>query len=161
VPAPPSAEPPSPVFGVTPESVVEGESGVAVPVGNTLMTKDRTPAKVPPAPLPLPAAVDPNAFAPEPDNLIADHAAPISEIKPEYPPEAMRLGIEGQVKLRVAVDRQGNVRWVRVVKPLGYGLDETAKLSASRLIRFKPARTFDGRLVDEVIPYTYTFRLSD
>ena len=157
-PVPPGAEPPPPVFGVTPESVIAGESGVAVPVGNTLMTKDRTPAKAPPAP--LPPAPDPNAFAPEPDNLIADHAAVVSEVKPEYPPEARRLGIEGQVQLRIAVDRHGNVRWVRVVKPVGYGLDETAKLGASRL-KFKPARTYDGRLVDEVVPYTYKFHLSD
>ena len=88
-PAPPSAEPPLPVFGVTPESVIEGESGVAVPVGNTLMTKDRTPAKAPPAP--LPPAVDPNAFAPVADNLICEHAARVIEVKPDYPPEARRL----------------------------------------------------------------------
>jgi len=157
-PAPPSAEPPPPVFGVTPESVVEGESGVAVPVGNTLMTKDRTPAKAPPAP--LPPAVDPNAFAPEPDNLICEHATRVIDIKPDYPPEAQRLRIEGQVKLRVAIDRQGNLRWARVIKSMGYGMDEAAKQGLARS-KFKPARTCDGRIVDQVVTFTYTFQLPD
>ena len=157
-PAPPSVEPPPPVFGVTPESVVEGESGVAVPVGNTLMTKDRTPAKEPPAP--LPPAVDPNAFAPVADNLICEDAARVLEVKPDYPPEARRLQIEGQVKIRVAIDRQGNMRWVRVIKSPGYGMDEAAKLGLARS-KFKPARACDGRLVDQIITYTYTFQLQD
>lgn len=157
-PAPPSAEPPPVVFGVTPESVVEGESGVAVPVGNTLMTKDRTPAKEPPAP--LPPAVDPNAFAPVADNLIAEDAARIVEVKPEYPAEARRLQIEGQVKLRVAIDRQGNIRWTRVIKSAGYGMDEAAKQGLART-KFRPARAYDGRAVNQVITLTYTFQLRD
>jgi protein TonB len=157
-PATPNAEPPPPVFGVTPESVVEGESSVAVPVGNTLMTKDRTPAKAPPAP--LPPAVDPNAFAPVTDNLVCQHAALVSEVKAEYPPEARRLGIEGQVQLRVAVDRQGNVRWSRVIKSAGYGLDEAAIQALSRS-KFKPAHACDGRVVDQVVPWTYTFHIAD
>ena len=137
-PAPPGAEPP--------------------PVGNTLMTKDRTPAKTPPAP--LPPAPDPNAFAPVADNLICEHAARVVEVKPDYPPEARRLQIEGQVKVRVAVDRQGNVRWSRVVKSAGYGRDEAAKQGAART-PFKPAHACDGRVVDQIITLTYTFRLSD
>jgi TonB family C-terminal domain len=146
------------VFGVTPESVVEGESAVAVPVGNTLMTKDRTPAKAPPAP--LPPTVDPNAFAPVADNLVCEDAARVVEVKPEYPAEARRLQIEGQVKLRVAIDRQGNVRWARVIKSAGYGLDEAAKLGLART-KFKPAHACDGRMVDQVVTLTYTFELRD
>jgi len=157
-PVAPSSEPPPPVFGVTPESVIEGESGVAVPVGNTLMTKDRTPAKAPPAP--LPPAVDPNAFAPVADNMVCQHAALASEVKADYPPEARRLGIEGQVQLRVAVDRQGNVRWSRVIKSAGYGLDEAAMQALSRS-KFKPAHACDGRVVDQVVPWTYTFHIAD
>ena len=152
---PPNVEPPPPVFGVTPESVVEGESGVAVPVGNTLMTKDRTPGKAPPAP--LPPAGDPNAFAPVADNLVCQAAAMASEVKADYPPEARRLGIEGRVQLRVAVDRQGNVRWTRVIKSAGYGLDEAAKQALARS-KFKPAHSCDGRVVDQVIPWIYTFQ---
>jgi periplasmic protein TonB len=154
-PAPPGAEPPPPVFGVTPESVVEGESGIAVPVGNTLTTNDRTPAKAPPAP--LPPAVAPDAFAPVADNLVCQPAAMASEVKADYPPEARRLGIEGRVQLRVGVDRQGNVRWTRVIKSAGYGLDEAAKQALARS-KFRPAHSCDGRVVDQVIPWTYTFQ---
>jgi periplasmic protein TonB len=159
-PAAPNAEPPTPVFGVTPESVVQGESAVAVPVGNTLMTKDRTPAKAPPAP--LPPAVDPNAFAPVEDNLVCQPASKDADkfVEASYTPEARRLGIEGRVQLRLGIDRHGNVRWARVIKSVGYGLDEAAKQALSRS-KFKPARTCDGRLVDAVIPWTYTFQLSE
>jgi TonB family protein len=157
-PASPSAEEAKPVFGVTPESVVDGESSVAVPVGNTLMTKDRTPAKTPPAP--LPPAPDPDAFAPVADDLICQPAAkdPDRFVTAAYPPEAERLGIEGKVQLRVGVDRHGNVRWTRVIKSAGYGMDEAAKQALSRS-KFKPARTCDGRFVDHVIPWTYTFQV--
>jgi TonB family protein len=144
------------VFGVTPESVIEGESAVAVPVGNTLMTKDRTPAKKPLAPLP---AADPSEFAPVADNQVCQHADkdPDKFVTAPYPAEAERLGIEGKVLLRLGIDRQGNVRWARVIKSAGYGLDEAAKQALSRS-KFKPARTCDGRTVDQVIPWTYTFQ---
>jgi protein TonB len=154
-PAPPTAEPPPPVFGVTAESVVAGESAVAVPIGNTLMTKDRTPAKA--APLPLPAA-DPDAFAPVADNLIAQFPASLGEVKAEYPEEAKRMGIEGRVKLRVSLDRQGHVRSVRVAKRAGNGFDEAAKQALMRM-RFSPARTADGRAVDWEFTYDYGFEL--
>jgi TonB family protein len=122
------------------------------------MTKDRTPANEPPAP--LPPAVDPNAFAPVADNLVCEDAARIVEIKPDYPAEARRLQIEGQVKVRVAIDRQGNMRWARVIKSAGYGMDEAVKQTLPRQ-KFKPAHACDGRVVDQIITYTYTFRLQD
>jgi periplasmic protein TonB len=154
-PPPPTAQPAAPVFGVTPESVIPGESAVAVPVGNTLMTKDRTPAKGPPAP--LPPAPDPNAFAPAEDNLIAQHAAVLNEVVAEYPPEARRLGIEGRVVVRIAIDRKGNVRWTKVIRSAGHGMDEAA-MQALAKSRFRPARTADGRTVDQVITWKYEFQ---
>ena len=154
-PETPKVESAAPVFGVTPESVVEGESAVAVPVGNTLMTKDRTPSKTPPAPLPPPP--EPHAFAPVADHLVCQPAAMDNEVKAEYPAEARRLGIEGRVLLRVAIDRQGNVRWTRVIRPAGHGLDEAAQEALARS-KFRPARTCDCRVVDHIIPWTYTFQ---
>ncbi len=152
---PPKTEPVAPVFGVTPETVTQGESAVAVPVGNTLMTKDRTPAKAPPAP--LPPAPDPNVFAPVEDNLIAQHAAVLTEVVADYPSEARRLGIEGRVILRVAIDRKGNVRWTKVIRSAGHGMDEAA-MQALAKSRFRPARTVDGRVVDQVITWKYDFQ---
>jgi protein TonB len=105
----------------------------------------------------LPPAPDPNAFTPVEDTLICHPAVVSNEVKVEYPPEASRLGLEGRVVLRVAVDRQGNVRWTKVIRPVGHGMDEAAKQALGRF-KFRPARTCDGRIVDQVITYTYVFQ---
>ncbi|HMY59708.1 MAG TPA: energy transducer TonB, partial [Pseudomonadota bacterium] len=43
-----------------------------------------------------------------------------------YPEEARAKGIEGNVILRVSVTESGKVHDVKVIKGLGYGLDEAA-----------------------------------
>jgi TonB family protein len=70
-----------------------------------------------------------------------DVSAPIPIYKPEpaYSEEARKAKYEGTVLLRIVVDAQGNVnRDVRVVKPLGLGLDEKA-VQAVQTWKFKPA----------------------
>jgi len=63
------------------------------------------------------------------------------------------------VKIRVAIDRQGNMRWARVIKsPATAWTRPQARPGRSK---FKPARACDGRLVDQIITYTYTFQLQD
>jgi len=66
--------------------------------------------------------------------------------KPQYPQEAREKKIEGDVVLQVVFSASGEVRVMRVVQGLGYGLDEAAE-SAARQIRFHPA-TNDGQPVD-------------
>jgi TonB family protein len=58
---------------------------------------------------------------------------------PLYSAEAKRRAIEGIVTIRVALDTHGAVTAARVLRPLGYGLDENA-LVAVRHWRFRPAR---------------------
>jgi len=154
-PAEAAEEAAQPVFGVTEDSVVEGESPIAVPVGNTLMTEDRTPAKA--ASQPLPPAPPPPAFAPVDEDSVAEF--PEVSVKPEsvYPETARRMGIGGKVRLRVGIDRKGNVKTVRVIGKAGYGMDEEAA-RVVRLYKFKPARRADGTPVDFVITYNFTFR---
>jgi periplasmic protein TonB len=152
-PPPEPVDPSPPVFGVTLDSTVTGESSVAVPVGNTTMTPDRGPPK-PPAP--LPAAEGPPAFEPVPESFIAEHPRLLHEVKEKAPDEADRLGIEGQVVLKVGIDRRGAIRSVRVIKPAGYGFDEVATRAMWKF-KFTPARTNDGRAVDFLITYKYTF----
>jgi protein TonB len=154
-PAEAAEETAQPVFGVTEDSVVEGESPVAVPVGNTLMTEDRTPAKAPPQP--LPPAPPPPAFAPVDEDSVSEF--PEVSVKPEpvYPETARRMGIGGKVRLRVGIDRKGKVRSVRVIGKAGYGMDEEA-LRAMWLGKFKPARRADGTPVDLVITYNIVFQ---
>jgi TonB family protein len=150
------------VFGVTLDSTVTGEASMAVPVGQTLDTPDRTPR--PPAPPQQAVTEGPPAFAPVPDSFVAQMPLVLEKDPREkegdgtavFPPEAKRLGLEGQVVMRVGIDRHGVVRSVRVVKKAGYGFDEAASQSIRRY-KFSPARTNDGRPVDFLITFKYTF----
>ena len=154
-PAPSTEEPVQPVFGVTQDSVVPGDSPVAVPVGNTLMTKDRTLAKAPP--VPLPAAPPPPAFVPVDEESIAEWPMAKSEVKAKYPEIARRMGIGGKVLLRIGIDRKGNLKSVHVLRKVGYGMDEEA-VKAMWQFKFDPAKDAEGKPVDVVITYTHTFQ---
>jgi protein TonB len=151
-------DPVQPVFGVTQDSVVAGESPVVVPVGNTLMTKDRTLAKAPPPPLPPAPPLSPT-FEPVDDESIADWPKARLEVKPAYPAIAQRMGIGGKVQLRIEIDRKGNIKSVRVLRKVGYGMDEEA-VKAMWKFKFDPAKDADGKPVDVVITYTHVFQAS-
>jgi TonB family protein len=135
--------------------VVEGNSPVAVPVGNTLMTKERNQAP-PEPPRPLPRAEGPPAFNPVSELYIGDLARLVHEEKALYPVEALQLGIGGQVMLRVGISRQGTIHSVRVVRRAGHGFDEAA-VKAMWKFRFTPCRTKQGDAVDCLITYKYSF----
>ena len=152
-PAP--VEAPKPIFGVTEESVADGKGEVVVPVGNTVMTKDRELAKVPPPPLP-PAPPPAPVFQPVDEQFITDQPRVLSEVKPEYPPLAKRMNIEGRVILRIGIDRAGKVKSVRVVKGAGYGMDENA-VKAAWSVKWAPAKGSQREPVDIVITYAYQF----
>lgn len=62
----------------------------------------------------------------------------ISQSKPKYTEEARQNKIVGKVVLSVEFRADGTIGNVRVVRSLGYGLDENA-IAAARLIRFRPA----------------------
>jgi TonB family protein len=57
---------------------------------------------------------------------------------PEYTNEAVRANIEGLVTLEVDVDEKGTVAVLRVVKGLGFGLDENARKALAGW-KFQPA----------------------
>ncbi len=157
-PPPPPLESAPPVFGVTLDSVVLGDSGSAVPVGNAINTQPRS-AALPPR-VPPPGAIDgtANFFSPVSDDAIAEPAIALFEVKEDYPESARRMGFEGQVTLRVGIDRRGATRSVRVVRRAGHGFDEAA---ASALWRFKwtPARDRAHRALDCQITFLYKFEL--
>jgi TonB family protein len=155
-PAPPDDEPVKPVFGVTADSVVTGESPVAVPVGNTLMTKDREVAKAPPPPLPA-APPPPPTFAPVDEESVAEFPEATYKPEPPYPELARRMGVEGKVRLKLGIDRKGNVKSVSVLQKAGYGMEEAA-VKAAWMYKFKPARRPNGEPVDLYIPYVFNFR---
>ena len=57
---------------------------------------------------------------------------------PVYTVEARRLGIRGSVFVQAQFDADGNFEVLRIVRGLGYGLDENA-LAALQSWRFLPA----------------------
>jgi protein TonB len=78
----------------------------------------------------------------------------------DYPPEAKRLGIEGQVQVRLLVDDSGRVAQTKLLKGLGYGLDERA-VTLARKIRFKPARDTNDQPVATWITWSFNFELPE
>lgn len=68
-----------------------------------------------------------------------DGPAFLERISPVYPRLAQRLGKEGTVLLRLAIDARGTLTAVEVVERGGHGFDEAA-LAAVRGSRFRPAR---------------------
>ena len=73
-----------------------------------------------------------------------------------YTPDAKRLAIEGQIKIRLVVDENGRVVQRRVLTKLGYGLDEAAMEKAQEL-RFEPALDTNDKPVQSVVIWTFTF----
>jgi TonB family protein len=57
---------------------------------------------------------------------------------PEYTAEAKKKKIEGSVTLLIVVDKKGEVTNAKVIKGLGYGLDENAVVAVKEW-RYKPA----------------------
>jgi TonB family protein len=82
----------------------------------------------------------------------------LSKPTPIYTEEARKLKIEGDVLLEVEFSCTGTIRILRVVRGLGYGLDEAA-VRAAQQIRFKPAHD-SGQPVDSRATVNIIFRLA-
>ncbi len=78
--------------------------------------------------------------------------------KPVYTDQARQKKIEGEVLLEVVFTSSSEVRVLRVIRGLGYGLDETAQ-AAARQIRFRPARA-DGQPADFTATVHIRFELA-
>lgn len=77
---------------------------------------------------------------------------------PAYTDEARANKVQGEVLLEVEFTASGQVRVLRVVRGLGYGLDEMASRAAAQM-QFKPATSL-GRPVDFRANVQIVFRLS-
>lgn len=78
--------------------------------------------------------------------------------RPAYTDEARSRKIEGEVVLEVTFLASGEIGTLRVVRGLGFGLDESAE-AAARQIRFKPAQR-DGAAIDSVAVVHIAFELA-
>jgi protein TonB len=84
-------------------------------------------------------------------------AKAIQSVRPIYPPLALKMGMEGDVTLKIIVDPEGNVSRAEIVKSGGADFDEEA-LKAVKQSRFEPAQR-DGQNVPAEFTYIYKFRL--
>jgi len=84
-------------------------------------------------------------------------AKPVQTVRAFYPPIALRMGMEGDVTLRIEVDTEGKVTKAEITKSGGAGFDEEA-LKAVKQSRFEPAQR-DGKNVPAEFTYIYRFRL--
>jgi protein TonB len=158
-PPPPTAPPsedakPGPVrIGVSMSSTTTA-GGQAAPTGNTLYGKPPSQAGEPEGDSPPPSRryAPPSQLTSLPEPLGCDIP------KSEYPEEARRLGIEGEVKLRLVVDEDGVVKEVKVLRDPGHGFGPVAQRCAKAYCRFRPARK-NGEAVATEIPYTIRFEL--
>jgi len=81
----------------------------------------------------------------------------IYSVDPEFSDEARRAKYQGICVVSVIVDAQGNPQHVKVVRPLGMGLDEKA-VEAVRQYRFKPAY-YQGHPVAVEVNVEVNFRI--
>jgi protein TonB len=84
-------------------------------------------------------------------------AQPIQTARANYPPMALRRGLESDVTLKIEVDSQGNVTKAEIAKSGGGGFDEEA-LKAVKQSRFEPAQRDGGNIAAE-FTYVYRFRI--
>jgi protein TonB len=85
----------------------------------------------------------------------------LHEVKPIYPREAMRKGIQGRVVMDVVVQDDGTVGDVKVTQSLDtvYGLDAEAVKAAKQWL-FKPG-TKNGKPVPVKVELEMTFTLRE
>ncbi len=77
---------------------------------------------------------------------------------PAYPPRAARDRLEGTVRLRIHLDREGRVGQVEVVSSSGYPILDASAVRAVGSWRFDPATT-DGRPVGSILRLPVRFTL--
>ena len=78
--------------------------------------------------------------------------------RPGYTEEARRARVEGDIVLEALFSAAGNLRVLRVVRGLGYGLEQNA-IDAAAKIRFRPAKE-DGHAVDTVAMVRISFQMA-
>jgi TonB family protein len=79
----------------------------------------------------------------------------VHKVMPSYPIELRQQGVEGQVGLQVAVDEDGTVQGIRIVKSLHPYLDNAA-VQALKQWKFEPL-FYDGKPVAAMIAMTVNF----
>ena len=127
----------TPVFGISMESTSSAGTGPAMPVGNTLQTKQGHAKTAATAVKPLAAPVQ--AYE------VTKMPLPVGRCTGKYTEEARQAGLEGTVILDIVVGEDGAVRDIKIVEGLAQGLNEAA-VRALKACRFTPGER-DGKPV--------------
>ena len=165
---PPPRSPPRQVLDLTMGAGVNenltSESGdFTVHTGDSALGDPSVAPMAPPSPMAPPPPMDPpppppRPMRPPPPVFVKVLPEALSVPQVPYPLVAKRQQVEGTVVLEVTVGPDGRVTHVKVVKGIGYGLDEAAT-RALQSARFKPALGSDGRAMAYTLRYRYTFRI--
>ncbi|MEA2173050.1 MAG: hypothetical protein QOD00_642 [Blastocatellia bacterium] len=113
------------------------------------------PANSAASPSPTPIYVD-RVFS---SKEVTQKARILTRPQPQYTESAHEHGIEGTVVIRAVLDSSGEMKSIRVVSGLPYGLTEKA-VAAAHQIKFVPA-VKDGRPVSQYIQIEYNFTFYD
>ncbi|HSU88289.1 MAG TPA: energy transducer TonB, partial [Terriglobia bacterium] len=81
----------------------------------------------------------------------------VTEILPEYSEEARKARFQGTVVLNTIVHEDGSVQVIKVLRGIGFGLDQNA-IAAVLQWRFKPARR-NGKPVASYLNVEVSFNL--
>ncbi|MGB3975459.1 MAG: energy transducer TonB, partial [bacterium] len=102
---------------------------------------------------------DPQALPDEPLRVGGDVRAPtiLKRVEPKYPEIARRARIQGLVILEAIIDKNGNVRDVKVIKSLNSLCDEAA-VEAAKQWKFEPG-TQNDIPIDVIMNLTVQFML--
>jgi TonB family protein len=79
------------------------------------------------------------------------------KVEPEYSEEARKAKFQGAVVLQIIVDEKGNPRDIKIIRPLGLGLDQKA-IEAVEKWKFAPGKK-DGKPVPVIAQIEVNFRL--
>ena len=125
-------------------------------------------ADTPPPPVPAPPPREPDTKpeapppSPPPEAPKQAHVdappKPVKSIKPDYPKGARQRGEEGDVDLELAINANGRVESVSVVKSSGYPELDAAAIRAATKARFVPAKA-GKNAISSVARITISFRL--
>jgi TonB family protein len=88
------------------------------------------------------------ARAPQRGGRDVNEAKVLRRVEPVYTDDAKAAGAAGSVVVEVAIDRSGFVRDAKVIKPMGYGLDESA---VDAVLQWQFAPTIHEKLAVEVV----------
>jgi periplasmic protein TonB len=103
----------------------------------------------------VPVIVDPNYYSAKEVDVLPRELATIT---PNYPDEALRREVAGEVTLKLLLDESGGVQTAEVVDARPPGYFEQSALEAFRAGRFAPAYK-DGRPVKSLVLIRVNYEL--